>query len=64
MSSQVKSKYHIGQLVRINNGVDKGRTGRITSIGGDNATYYGVRLCDLEEIELGYSEYELDEVKR
>lgn len=64
MSSQMKSKYHIGQLVRINNGVDKGRTARITSIGGDNGKYYGVRLCDLKEIELGYSEYELDEVKR
>lgn len=46
--------------VRVKAGRDAGHYGTITHVGGDDGTYYGVKL-DCHDKELGYSEYELEQ---
>lgn len=52
-----KFKYH--DRVRIKFGTNRGCYGTVTHCGGDNGTYYGVKL-DTWPNEMGFSEYELD----
>lgn len=46
--------------VRVKFGRDAGHYGTITHVGGDDGTYYGVKL-DCHDKEVGYSEYELEQ---
>lgn len=46
--------------VRVKSGRDAGHYGTITHVGGDDGTYYGVKL-DCHDKEVGYSEYELEQ---
>lgn len=46
--------------VRVKAGRDAGHYGTITHVGGDDGTYYGVKL-DCHDKEVGYSEYELEQ---
>ena len=46
--------------VRVKAGRDAGHYGTITHVGGDNGTYYGVKL-DCYDKEVGYSECELEQ---
>ena len=45
--------------VRVKAGRDAGHYGTITHVGGDDGTYYGVKL-DCHDREMGFSEYELE----
>lgn len=45
--------------VRVKFGTDRGHYGTVISVGGDDGTYYGVKL-DCHDKAMGYSEYELD----
>jgi hypothetical protein len=58
-SLPIKSKYKRGDRVRIKFGRDRGHYGTITHVGGDDGTYYGVKL-DCHDREMGFSQYELD----
>ncbi len=55
-----KSLFCEGDRVRVKHGIDAGHYGTITHIGGDDGTYYGVKL-DCHDKEVGYSEYELEQ---
>lgn len=57
-SLPLKSRFSRGDRVRVKFGVDRGHYGTIRSVGGDDGTYYGVKL-DCHDAEMGYSEYEL-----
>ena len=57
-SYPLRPRFAIGDRVRVRYGADRFHLGRIMHIGGDNGTYYGVKL-DLHDREVGYSEYEL-----
>lgn len=46
--------------VRVKFGRDAGHYGTITHVGGDDGTYYGVKL-DCHDKEMGFSEYELEQ---
>jgi len=46
--------------VRVKAGRDAGHYGTITHVGGDDGTYYGVKL-DCHDQEMGFSEYELEQ---
>lgn len=52
-------RFRVNDRVRVKFGVDRGHYGTIRSCGGDDGTYYGVKL-DCHDAEVGYSEYELD----
>jgi hypothetical protein len=56
-----KSKFSKLDRVRVKAGCgrDSGQYGTITAIGGDDGTYYGVKL-DCHDAEMGFSEYELE----
>lgn len=54
----VTPQFRVGDRVRIKFGADRGHYGTVTSSGGDDGTYYGVKL-DCHPVEMGYSEYEL-----
>jgi len=54
--------FTVSDRVRIKFGRDRGHYGTIVSKGGDDGTYYGVKL-DCHDKEVGYSEYELDHAK-
>ena len=53
------SKFQERDRVRVKFGVDRGHYGTVVSVGGDDGTYYGVKL-DCHDKLMGYSEYELD----
>lgn len=53
------SRFKKGNRVRIKFGIDRGSYGTIRSVGGDDGSYYGVKL-DCYEPEVAYSEYELE----
>jgi hypothetical protein len=55
-----KSLFCEGDRVRVKHGRDAGHYGTITHVGGDDGTYYGVKL-DCHDREVGYSEYELEQ---
>lgn len=55
----VMPRFKVHDRVRIKFGRDRGHYGTVTSSGGDDGTYYGVKL-DCHDAEVGYSEYELD----
>ena len=55
----VLPRFRIHDRVRIKFGRDRGHYGTIVSSGGDDGTYYGVKL-DCHDAEVGYCEYELD----
>jgi len=46
--------------VRVKFGADRGHYGTIRHVGGEDGTYYGVKL-DCHDKEVGYSEYELEQ---
>ena len=52
-------RFSVNDRVRVKFGVDRGHYGTIRSSGGDDGTYYGVKL-DCHDSEMGYSEYELE----
>lgn len=54
----LKSLFKVGDRVWIKQGIDFGSYGSITHVGGDDGTYYGVKL-DCHDREIGYSQYEL-----
>ncbi len=53
------SRFKVHNRVRVKFGIDRGHYGTITHVGGDDGTYYGVKL-DCHDKEVGYSEDELD----
>lgn len=55
-----KSRFCEMDRVRVKAGRDAGHYGTITHVGGDDGTYYGVKL-DCHDKEVGYSEYELEQ---
>lgn len=55
-----KSLFREMDRVRVKYGRDAGHYGTITHVGGDDGTYYGVKL-DCHDKEVGYSEYELEQ---
>ena len=57
---RVMPRFKVGDLVRIKFGCDRGCYGTVKSSGGDNGTYYGVKL-NCHDSEMGYCEYELAE---
>lgn len=52
------SQFKIKDRVRVRFGVARGHYGTIIHVGGDDGTYYGVKL-DCHPEPVGYSEYEL-----
>jgi hypothetical protein len=52
-------RFKVNNRVRVKFGADRGHYGVIVSSGGDDGTYYGVKL-DCHDNPVGYSEYELD----
>ncbi len=52
------SQFAIHDRVRVKFGASRGCYGTIMHVGGDDGTYYGVKL-DTHDSEIGYSEYEL-----
>jgi len=58
----IKSRFAVNDRVRIKFGCDRGHYGTVVSSGGDDGTYYGVKL-DCHDAVMGYSEYELDATK-
>jgi hypothetical protein len=58
--SLLRSRFIKGDRVRVKIGPDRGHYGTIRHVGGDDGTYYGVKL-DCHEPEVGYSEYELEQ---
>lgn len=58
-TAERKSKFKKFDRVRVKFGVDRGHYGTIVHVGGDDGTYYGVKL-DCHPNTMGYSEYELD----
>lgn len=58
-SLPLRSQFKRGDRVRVKFGVDRGHYGTIRNVGGDDGTYYGVKL-DCHDAEMGYSEYELE----
>lgn len=52
------SKFSIHDRVRVKFGASRGCYGTIMHVGGDDGTYYGVKL-DTHDNQVGYSEYEL-----
>ena len=55
-----KSLFAEGDRVRVKHGPDAGHYATITHVGGDDGTYYGIKL-DCYEKEVGYSDYELEQ---
>ncbi len=55
-----KSLYAEGDRVCVKTGRDAGHYGTVTHVGGDDGTYYGVKL-DCHHAEMGFSEYELEQ---
>lgn len=53
------SQFAIHDRVRVKFGASRGHYGTIVYVGGDDGTYYGVKL-DCEKNAIGYSEYELE----
>ena len=58
-SLPLKGRFKRFDRVRVRFGRDRGHYGTIRSVGGDDGTYYGVKL-DCHDAEMGYSEYELE----
>jgi hypothetical protein len=52
----------VNSRVRVKFGIDRGHYGTITHVGGDAKNYFGVKL-DCHDREVGYSEYELEEIR-
>lgn len=52
------SKFAIHDRVRVKFGMSRGCYGTVMHVGGDDGTYYGVKL-DTHAEQVGYSEYEL-----
>ena len=50
--------FRIHERVRVKFGAGRGSYGTVVHVGGDDGTYYGVKL-DCDERAIGYSEYEL-----
>lgn len=61
-ASKFKNKFRVHDRVRVKYGANRGHYGTITHVGGDDGTYYGVKLDTWSE-EMGFSEYELDYAK-
>jgi len=59
--SKYVNRYRVHDRVRVRQGmgVNSGHYGTITHVGGDDGTYYGVKL-DAWPVEIGFSEYELE----
>jgi len=57
-----RSLFCVYDRIRVKAGRDAGHYGTITHVGGDDGTYYGVKL-DCHDREVGYSEYELDHAR-
>jgi hypothetical protein len=55
-----KSLFSEEDRVRVKRGRDAGHYGTITHVGGDDGTYYGVKL-DCHDKVMGFSEYELEQ---
>lgn len=55
-----RSLFSVHDRVRVKCGRDRGHYGTITHVGGDDGTYYGVKL-DCHDSEMGFSEYELEQ---
>jgi hypothetical protein len=55
-----RSLFCVDDRVRVKAGRDAGHYGTIKHVGGDDGTYYGVKL-DCHDKEVGYSEYELEQ---
>ena len=55
-----RSQFSVHDRVRVKCGRDRGHYGTITHVGGDDGTYYGVKL-DCHDSEMGFSEYELEQ---
>lgn len=53
------NRYRCGDRVRIKFGRERGHYGTVRHVGGDDGTYYGIKL-DADSDPIGYSEYELD----
>lgn len=58
----MKSLFKIGDRVRIKFGVNRGKYAEVTHVGGDDGTYYGIRIEGEPDgrRDIGYSEYELE----
>lgn len=62
MSEAQKGRFKLFDRVRVRFGVDRGHYGTVASVGGDDGTYYGIKL-DCHDKEVGYSDHELDDTK-
>jgi len=58
--SLLRSLFAEMDRVRVKFGRDRGHYGTIKHVGGDDGTYYGVKL-DCHDKEMGFSEYELEQ---
>lgn len=63
-TSKWVNRFRVRDRVRVKQrmGANSGQYGTITSIGGDDGTYYGVKL-DKWPHEMGFSEYELESAR-
>lgn len=52
-------RYKSGDRIRVKFGRERGHYGTVVHCGGDDGTYYGIKL-DADGNPIGYSEYELD----
>lgn len=57
--SKFANRFRVRDRVRIKFGANRGHYGTVTHVGGDDGTYYGVKL-DTWPSEMWFSEYELD----
>jgi hypothetical protein len=59
--SKFVNRYRVRDRVRVKQGMgaNSGHYGTIVSVGGDDGTYYGVKL-DMWPEAMGFSEYELE----
>ena len=58
-----RSLYAEGDRVRVKTGRDAGHYGTVTHVGGDDGTYYGVKL-DCHHAEMGFCEYEIEQANQ
>lgn len=57
--SKLINRFHVRDRVRVKFGANRGCYGTIVHVGGDDGTYYGVKLDTWPEA-MGFSEYELE----
>jgi len=52
-------RFKVGDRVRVKFGIDRGKYAVVTSQGGDDGTYYGIRFEGETSPDVGYCDYEL-----